>query len=77
MTKKDKLLPCPFCGNNDIQVDWFTFDQGVPVYRVYCYCGIETDERHNKEDVITIWNSRSVLTAGCPSCGNLVGASNQ
>jgi Lar family restriction alleviation protein len=50
----NKLLPCPFCGNDKIEV----YD-GVDYFWLVCIeCGIETDGAETRAKAIAAWNTR-------------------
>ena len=52
-----KLLPCPFCGNDNIDF-WDTENEDFP-YQIVCLgCFNGTDECVTKEVAIKRWNTR-------------------
>ena len=67
MSEPSALLPCPFCGNADIDSD------GNPVYWVCCQqCGANIE--NEQDSPITAWNTRAahaqepVATKNEPDC---------
>lgn len=61
LVNKKELLPCPFCGSNDIKI--------LTKFDPYVTCGnclsfgpspIETDLEHSKTmtEIISLWNTR-------------------
>ena len=80
----DKLLPCPFCGGNDIQTDEMEsfWDKNETSWRVLCIDCIAETAGDTKEQAIAAWNRRSdavPVVCGewvehedemeCPQCG--------
>ena len=57
----DKLLPCPFCGGNDIQIDEMEsfWDKNETSWRVLCIDCIAETAGDTKEQAIAAWNRRA------------------
>ena len=77
-----ELLPCPFCGGEDVEIDHAsTYDVHHPdVYEVHCPdCGGRSGEGWTEDEAIAAWNTRAERTChetmidkffhGCDSCG--------
>jgi Lar family restriction alleviation protein len=76
----DKLLPCPFCGENGtIKTRYIGYGSiglgGHDEYRVVCKgCRTSSDEYRTKEQAISAWNRRvdarqlALKTRVCPMC---------
>lgn len=60
----DKIKPCPFCGNTDIEIFSSTPLKNDPDFEVYyaccSYCGTFGEEFETFEDAIEAWNTRYV-----------------
>lgn len=55
-----KLLPCPFCGNDEIEMNYSKWD-GDYMYVVRCdCCGTEQPE-DDQHSAVRIWNQREAL----------------
>lgn len=67
MKEQIKLLPCPFCGNEDIEIEHRHTNDGryLDGYMIYCcMCDVEMtvcgDEcASHKQDAIDQWNTRT------------------
>ena len=55
----EKLKPCPFCGESDIDIR--TDDDGLSWYAFCNDCGVMCGYSMTKEDVINAWNKRAVV----------------
>lgn len=55
------LLPCPFCGGNDIQIDEMEsfWDKNETSWRVLCIDCIAETAGDTKEQAIAAWNRRA------------------
>jgi Lar family restriction alleviation protein len=70
------LLPCPFCGGNDIQIDEMEsfWDKNETSWRVLCIDCIAETAGDTKEQAIAAWNRRAdarqlaLKTRVCPMC---------
>lgn len=52
-----ELKPCPFCGNNYLNIQ---SGQIYDNYWVYCgQCGVKTRKTDTKEETIEVWNRRA------------------
>lgn len=64
-----ELLPCPFCGGEDLETDHIrTYDVDHPdVYEVHCVeCGGRGGEGWTEAEAIAAWNTRAAVT--CSEC---------
>ena len=65
-TRAPKQLPCPFCGSNDLDIEYVPADEDDEGYyhsngfcKIYCRkCGSSTMQSHSYEDALEKWNSR-------------------
>ena len=57
----DKLLPCPFCGGNEHQIDEMEsfWDKNETSWRVLCIDCIAETAGDTKEQAIAAWNRRA------------------
>ncbi len=58
----EELKPCPFCGNNAIELVRFFYGKHIYAWRVFCSvensgCGASSGSG-NREDIINAWNRR-------------------
>jgi Lar family restriction alleviation protein len=53
-----KFLPCPCCGEADIQWEEFNFPIGERVARKCRYCGMQTGWYKTDKEAIEQWNTR-------------------
>lgn len=61
MTEQQKLLPCPFCGSEDVEHTVWGNDNWN---RIICEeCGVEQDYFRSAEAALAWWNTRSALGA--------------
>jgi Lar family restriction alleviation protein len=79
-----ELLPCPFCGSEDVRVGWTDFDSGV-IFVECEACGMYCEPKDcyaNEPKAIAEWNSRAERTCHiegrygnqyCTCCGEMVG----
>lgn len=62
------LLPCPFCGGEDLEIDHApTYDVHHPdVYEVHCVeCSGGGGEGWTEHEAISAWNTRAERTCEC------------
>lgn len=59
MGDAEKLLPCPFCGSEDIRMGSTGCSIGVDIY-IKCNCGakVQICEEYGEEELIKRWNRR-------------------
>lgn len=57
MDKKVKLMPCPFCGNTDIEVAFCNGDH----WAMCRECKSSTEMRSTKAVAIECWNTRAAM----------------
>lgn len=57
----DELLPCPFCGSDDVVVDPYP-----PQWMALCECGAATNECDSASAAAAAWNRRAP-TANAPA----------
>lgn len=57
--QNNELLPCPFCGSNDVEVGGFD----VGVYVQCCICLCQGPEQVEEDVAINDWNSRASALA--------------
>lgn len=54
-----RLKPCPFCGCDDLNVEYTTIANMRELFFVRCYdCGISASWNYTKENVFKMWNTR-------------------
>lgn len=53
----ETILPCPFCGSTDLQVN--KPEVGRLHYFVFCACGVDGPRYGNRERAIEAWNRRA------------------
>lgn len=60
-SKKQELLPCPFCGNKYVELDDSTEDRDEEtLYSVVCdQCGSCGAQEYKRRDAIERWNDRA------------------
>ena len=61
----NELLPCPFCGGEDLEIDHApTYDVRHPdVYEVHCVeCGGRGGEGWTEAEAIAAWNTRAEMS---------------
>ncbi len=65
----DRLLPCPFCGNEKLRVE------RADPYQVVCGCGAVGPPAWTADITSLLWNVRYPEMPGeagqCPWCGNM------
>lgn len=61
---KTELLPCPFCGSD--QVGWMIVTSNPRQKVVGCACGAEGPPRSKRADAIAAWNTRGSAFAVKP-----------
>lgn len=59
--KKVDLLPCPFCGSEDIRTGSIGCSLGVDIYIKCCICGAKMQicEEYGEEELTKRWNRRA------------------
>lgn len=55
-----ELQPCPFCGNDDIELNSTGWD-GEYLYTVSCDCCGSTQPEDTLETAVRVWNQREAL----------------
>ncbi len=57
---KDYFLPCPFCGDSELEIieSEFEDDQDDEGLTVYCDCGAQGPAARTEDEAILKWNSR-------------------
>ena len=78
---EDKLLPCPFCGSSDLEIEESENADGQLCVRCGnndCGCAnayvwyetcIESIQKEAREKMISIWNHRATQTNNKPTKG--------
>lgn len=58
--EENNLLPCPFCGSEDVRIGSRGNTLGVDIY-VKCNCGakVQICEEYGEEELVKRWNSRA------------------
>lgn len=58
--KKVDLLPCPFCGNENVRIGSRGNIFGIDIY-VSCECGakVQICEEYGEEELVKRWNNRA------------------
>lgn len=67
MTTKQELLPCPFCGSNDI-------DTEGPCYTEFMCndCGASIYDQASHAEAIAAWNTRAPLATPSTRCAETI-----
>ena len=57
---KDYFLPCPFCGDSDMEIVESLFEDSNDCYElvVYCACGAQGPAAKTEDEALLKWNSR-------------------
>lgn len=57
---KDYFLPCPFCGDSDLEIIESEFEdiQDGEGLTVYCDCGAQGPAAKTEDEAILKWNGR-------------------
>ncbi|WP_160295998.1 Lar family restriction alleviation protein [Aliterella atlantica] len=57
---KDYFLPCPFCGDSDLEIIESLFEDTELDYglTVYCSCGAQGPAAKTEDEALLKWNSR-------------------
>jgi len=57
----EKLLPCPFCGNEEpgVRVREFHNPECARVECIHCGIGTDTSENQSKTEAVRVWNTRT------------------
>ena len=57
---KDYFLPCPFCGDSDLEIIESLFEDTELDYglTVYCSCGAQGPAAKTEDEALLKWNGR-------------------
>ncbi|WP_071994218.1 Lar family restriction alleviation protein [Synechocystis sp. PCC 7509] len=57
---KDYFLPCPFCGESELEIVESLFEDSIDCYElvVYCVCGAQCPAAKTEDEALLKWNSR-------------------
>ncbi len=57
---KDYFLPCPFCGESELEIieSEFEDNQEGEGLTVYCVCGVQGPAAKTEDEAALKWNSR-------------------
>jgi Lar family restriction alleviation protein len=59
MRQRSECLPCPFCGDKNVQVYTENGEDYEPdTYKVECNCGASTNNEKSEIEAIQTWNKR-------------------
>ena len=58
--EQDYFLPCPFCGESELEIieSEFEDDQDGEGLTVYCDCGAQDPAARTEDEALLKWNSR-------------------
>lgn len=60
MTSDVPLLPCPFCGSTEVEVEVERHSYPGGVAFVWCYgCGAEGGKEDTRAEAVARWNARA------------------
>ncbi|MDE8747557.1 Lar family restriction alleviation protein [Providencia stuartii] len=56
-----KLLPCPFCGNDEVELNYSRWD-GEDMFVIHCDCCGATQPEDYQDTAVRVWNQRKTST---------------
>lgn len=55
-----KLLPCPFCGNDEVELNYSGWD-GEDMFVIHCDCCGTKQPEDYQDTAVLVWNQREAL----------------